>query len=405
MELMMAFSCSKNKQKIYSFQYNLKDWIALKEDESSVFEMSCCGNQAILKTSKLGTQFFAHKIKSNSCDFSAGGESDEHMDIKRLIMQELVRNNWNVEVEKRGITPSGEEWVADIYAEKDKAKIAIEVQWSPQTFIETRRRQKKYAQSGVRCAWLIRSGSMNETNAITGDYAYSTKDLPVFSIYKNRKHDSQHYIVYNVNKLGTDNSQYNYRSFEPLTLLLDDFIKKLISRGIIFVPCERFTSTKFRLKYSPIVEIFLGLSKISCSKCGNSNKIVAEIRFRKNYKIRSKKIKSCSAKEVEIINTFFSRKYKFSPIKQVRSEILNKGFIVNSCAKCGFVIDRDGDYASILKKRITKSIFIKHQGLNTEKIYSANTMINTECIYRVNNSIKIEYNEIFEFGKWVMKEE
>jgi hypothetical protein len=319
-------------------------------------------------------------------------------------MKELDRNGWNVEVEKRGVSPSGEEWIADIYAEKDKFKIAIEVQWSPQTFIETRRRQGKYAQSGVRCAWLLRSGSVKDANAITGDYAYSTKDLPVFSVYKNKTQNSQTYMVYNVNELDTNSSQYNHRSFKPITLPLDSFIQRLMSQGITFMPYERFTSTKFRLKYSPIVEMFLGLRKHSCINCGHSNKIVAEVKFRENYKIRSKKIKNCSTKELKIINTYFARKYEFSPIKQVRSEILNKGFIVNSCAECGFVIDRDGEYSVFSTKLITQSIFIKHQGLNTEKIYLANTLLNTECVYSINNSIKIKYDEIFEFGKWIMIE-
>ena len=44
----MAFSCNKDNQTIYGFQYDLKDWITLKENKESVFEMTCCGNQAIL---------------------------------------------------------------------------------------------------------------------------------------------------------------------------------------------------------------------------------------------------------------------------------------------------------------------------------------------------------------------
>ena len=399
----MAFSCNKDNQTIYGFQYDLKDWITLKENKESVFEMTCCGNQAILKTSKLGTQFFAHKVKPKTSDCSTGGESAEHIHIKYLVMKELDKNGWAVEVEKRGATPDGEDWIADIYAEKGKVKIAIEVQWSPQAFIETRRRQEKYARSGVRCAWLLRSGSIKDVNAITGDYAYSTKDCPVFSVYKHKIQGSQNYMVYNVNELDSHSIQYNYRSFKPITLPLDEFIQRLISQGITFIPYERFTSTKFRLKYRPMVEMFLGLSKYSCSNCGGSNKIVAEVKFRENYKTRSKKIKNCSTKEVEIINKYFAKKYVFSPIKQVRSEILNKVFIVNSCAECGFVIDRDGEHSTFSKKIVTKSIFIRHQGLNTEKIYTTNTLIDTECVYRLNDSIKINYNEHFDFGKWVKR--
>lgn len=400
----MAFTCMKNGEQIYSFVYSPKDWSGLKEDKASRFNMACCGNQAILKTSNLNTQFFAHKVKPKTSDCSTGGETEEHRQIKYLVSKTLFECGWSVEVEKRGNTPSGEEWIADIYAEKGTVKIAVEVQWSSQTFIETRRRQEKYAQSGVRCAWLLRSGSIKEINAITGDYAYSTKDLPVFSIYKTKMQDGQTYMVYNVNKLDSNSTQYNHRSFKPITLPLDDFIQILVSQGITFIPCERFTYTKFRLKNSPIVEMFLALSKGFCTVCGDSSKIVSEVRFKENHKTRSKKVKACSTKEVEIINTYFAKNYLFAPIKKVRSQILNKVYTVNSCLKCGFPIDRDGEYAGIASKRFTKSIFIKHRGLNTEKIYTANTMVNTECVYREGNSIKIKYNENFEFGKWVMKE-
>lgn len=127
----MAFICIKNEEQIHSFVYSLKDWIALKEDKVSSFNMACCGNQAILKTSKLGTQFFAHKAKPKTNDCSTGGETEEHRHIKYLVSKTLFECGWRIEVEKAGSTPSGEEWIADIYAEKGSAKIAIEVQWSP----------------------------------------------------------------------------------------------------------------------------------------------------------------------------------------------------------------------------------------------------------------------------------
>ena len=120
----------------------------------------------------------------------------------------------------------------------------------------------------------------------------------------------------------------------------------------------------------------MGLDKDFCTKCGHSNKIVARAYFKENYKTRSKKIKDCSAKELRIINTHFSKNYVFSPIKKVRSEILNKVFIVNTCVECGFVIDRDGQYSTYLKKFFTKPLFIKHLGLNTEKLRPSQILCN-----------------------------
>lgn len=367
----MSLSCRKNGHVIYSFQYNLKDWIELKEDKESVFRMGCCDNQAILKTSKLGTQFFAHKVKPKHTNCSTGGESAEHIHIKYLVMKELDKNGWAVEVEKRGATPNGEEWIADIYAEKGKAKIAIEVQWSPQAFVETRRRQEKYAQSGVRCAWLLRSGSIKARDAIVGDYAYSTKDMPVFSIYRNKRQDGQTYIVYNVNKLKTGSGD----PLEPIALELEDFIKSLVSSRI------RFTK-----KYSPVKKLYLEIIKQKCwnKHCEGITNLVARMYFKEivfgieiEYLLQSKVIDDCDDQMVNAINSQFAQAYNFAPLRLRYNKTADKNVISNSCIHCDDFLD---------------SHFIVYGKLKTH------------CINIPNKGDLIEQGESFEFGKWVIAE-
>lgn len=371
----MAFSCNKDSHTIYGFQYDLKDWIALKENKESVFEMTCCGNQAILKTSKLGTQFFAHKVKPKHTNCSTGGESAEHIHIKYLVMKELDKNGWAVEVEKRGATPSGEEWIADIYAEKGKAKIAIEVQWSPQTFIETRRRQEKYAQSGVRCAWLLRSGSMKARDAIVGDYAYSTKDMPVFSIYKNKRQDEQTYVVYNVNKLKTD----SYEPLEPISLELEDFIKSLVSSKI-----------KFTKKYSPVKRLYLKIIKQNCwnRRCGGTTKVVTRMYFKEivfgieiEYLFQSEAIDDCDEQILKALNSQLAKAYNFAPLRRRYSKTVGGSYVANSCIHCDALMGKH---------------FIGYY--NDEDP----SMVKTHCIDIPNKGDLIEQGESFEFGKWVM---
>ena len=96
----MAFNCIKNDEKIYS----LKDWTS-KEDKASSFNVTCYGNQTILKTSKPGRQFFAHKVKSKDSNCSTGDQTEEHKHIKYLVSKTLFECGWKVEVEKKELLP------------------------------------------------------------------------------------------------------------------------------------------------------------------------------------------------------------------------------------------------------------------------------------------------------------
>lgn len=88
--------------------------------------MPCCGLPAIIKTSVLGTQFFAHKSKIPvDCNGSVG-ESSEHQSAKYLVSRTLYEMGWHVEVEKSGQTDAGDVWIADIFAQKGRARMAVE---------------------------------------------------------------------------------------------------------------------------------------------------------------------------------------------------------------------------------------------------------------------------------------
>jgi competence protein CoiA-like protein len=156
---------------------------ALSEDEWNELKLSyhdrallmpCCEAKAIPKTSKLGLQFFAHSKKR--CDSKP--ESPEHEYVKFLVARAALEAGWEVKTEWRGESASGEVWVADVFCTKGKARVALEIQLSPQTVSETERRQKRYRESGVRCAWFMAK------TATKKDTYYQSKDVPVFMISK-----------------------------------------------------------------------------------------------------------------------------------------------------------------------------------------------------------------------------
>ena len=71
-------------------------------------------------------------------------------------------------------------------ATRGEAKVAIEIQWSPQTRDETLRRQRRYAASGVRCLWLMRQNLR--------DGFWGTGELPLAKVAKSN--DGEDYLAH-----------------------------------------------------------------------------------------------------------------------------------------------------------------------------------------------------------------
>ncbi len=127
--------------------------LATENSKRAHLRMPCCSARAVLKRSKRGLQFFAHKAVG-AC--MSEPETEAHRTLKELAVRVAREHGFQAETEIRGKTPTGEEWIADVLATRGTTRVAIEIQWSAQTIDETRRRQERYKQSGVRCLWLLR---------------------------------------------------------------------------------------------------------------------------------------------------------------------------------------------------------------------------------------------------------
>lgn len=146
---------------VYAFDLSETAWALLGAENRARRHLRthCCDVPVALKTSRLGTRFFAH-LARGGC--ATGDETPEHLHLKWLAVQAAQRHGWTAATEVAGTTPGGEPWRADVLATRGRHRVAVEVQWSPQDDAETRRRQARYADSGVRGLWLFRGDHLQD---------------------------------------------------------------------------------------------------------------------------------------------------------------------------------------------------------------------------------------------------
>ena len=165
-------------KEIVSIDLNDEEWSALKarlKAKKTVLILPCCGQEGFLRTSSKGLKHFVHLKSANPCDWKP--ESAEHLKAKVAIMEACREQGWNAIPEF-----SEADWRADVLAVQGGKRIAFEVQWSRQTYEETRLRQERYKASNVRGCWFFRIAPKEMS-----DYdktLVADKETPAFKIFK-----------------------------------------------------------------------------------------------------------------------------------------------------------------------------------------------------------------------------
>ena len=310
----MGFLSIIEDKEIYSFRLNDEQWDRLRSKYKDLnIKMPCCNTRAIPKKNKLGTQFFAHH-PSSACGFSSG-ESTEHQFCKYLIAKTLSKLGWTVFLEHRGQTPQGEIWIADIYAEKDSAKIAIEIQWSPQSLEETKRRQQKYIDSNVRAVWFLRTTMKNKRDVLD----YQSYELPAFSISLEK--ESRNMIA-----SGVFN---DWDSADLVDVELTAFMTHLLNKGI-----------QYSLKAKSLRRCNVSLNKVSCWRCKKITNVIMDFNYYIQHEAKMTKVHRLDLEEIPqphlaAINTSsFRNKYQFGAIKKRFSKTRQESYISNGCYHC-----------------------------------------------------------------------
>lgn len=139
---------------VESFSAPAEVWSSWRKLAVGAFVVGRDRVPAVLKRSSRGLQFFA---RASGYGGTTEPESPDHQLAKIALVQGLRAAGYSAVVERPGRTPEGDDWVADVYLEAEGRAIAFEVQLSQQHWDQYRERTARYAASGVKCLWLVRS--------------------------------------------------------------------------------------------------------------------------------------------------------------------------------------------------------------------------------------------------------
>lgn len=165
----------ENKEVISSF-LTKNEWEELKnrvKENNIKVIIAQTSKNGYLRISKKGLQHFVHKNGEKPDGWKP--ESPQHLLAKNEILLGCQDAGWNAVPEY-----AENEWIADIIASKGSHRIALEVQWSNQTYERTIERQEKYNQDKVRACWFFKKlpkELSKWSNSLSAD-----KSLPLFKI-------------------------------------------------------------------------------------------------------------------------------------------------------------------------------------------------------------------------------
>ena len=254
----MPLKCLLGETPVFAFNFSGEKWEQLKVENRKLkhLSMPCCKAKATPKTSKLGTQFFAH-AKTGGCETAA--ETAEHLLAKATVAEAAKLAGWTVDTEVQGSTPAGDPWVADVLVSKGQSKIAIEIQWSKQVQEETKRRQTKYAESGVRGLWLMRHPNLlveRETPTFRLCYDEETRSFSVLI-------PSSRFFPEMINNHNKDEAGYWQQGVG-----LRNFVAGALNGA---------------LKFAPVIgrrmPVSISTAPVECWSCKKETRIVHEVIF------------------------------------------------------------------------------------------------------------------------------
>ncbi len=317
----MPLKCLNGNEEVYAFNFSSdEDWEDLRKENSKTkaLRMPCCNALVTLRTSKLGTKHFAH-ARIGSC--TTAPEKAEHLLAKMAVVEAIKKTDWTPLPEQSGTSPSGEAWRADVLAIKGNTKIAIEIQWSRQDDAETERRQKRYAESGVRGLWLFKQKDFPVNREIP---AFRLDLDPVSKTFDVKLPSAR----YRTGLWKNNAEEYCWGQSIPLQAFVFGTLNK-------------------KLKFAPVLGKTIPLEvhavTIDCWRCKKQTGIVMGLKFvvsrifRGSSDIRFSiydKLPSRDKEIMSILNPELLKTHGIGTIKPRYSKMAGEKYLSNGCVHC-----------------------------------------------------------------------
>ncbi len=310
-------------QGVHSFDLSEDEWqsLELENRKSRHLRMPCCSANVTLKRSRLGTQFFAHKV-IGSC--TSARETEEHLHLKQMAVMAARAHGWTAQTEATGITPKGEVWRADVLATKGEHRVAVEIQWSGQTNDETIRRQTQYKDSDVRGLWLLRQPGFPVTH-----------DLPAACIGGSLEEGFQALIPFRKDMSTRDRNNPNYwHQIVPM----EEFLNAAFSKRMRFgkrQPDVKEVADPEMIKVT--VTVHTGVLNCWHSSCQAETRIITFVMVG-GRQFTVSDLHDIDAEFLRFVLDHFPHDPQIGQIKPRFSKTVNGSYMSNGCFRCDKII-------------------------------------------------------------------
>jgi hypothetical protein len=168
---LMALKALVNGKMVHADDLSEDQFRAIQVKKPQVI-MFCCQTRGYMRVRE-EYQEFVHYRRTEQC---LGRPDSPVHDLLKIAVRNAARSaGWEADYEVPDPRPE-QKWIADVLAQKEKTRVAIEIQISPITEAELTRRQQIYADSKVRSCWFVKQRAAWKY-VVTPD-----KKVPIFQL-------------------------------------------------------------------------------------------------------------------------------------------------------------------------------------------------------------------------------